>query len=261
MRALSEITAYTRLIEAWRTIYRESSDHDRAELNKTLGDALAGVGDEWGRGWHKDTERALELFMALGWSTGQPGGIALERWPAWLDEPLLRAMVDEAEACRATGMWGVANFSSDDCVLPTRLLASRPFIEWVCRLAGRSVHHLDRKVSLAYIYYLENERCPLHVDDPRTHALQLLVCLEHTRPPAPHPASVLRIHAPGRIECYDFEPGDAILFRGDRMPHARTPLGPGERITLLSIGFKFTVDDFEQPRGATGDTPGGEVVA
>ncbi|MGW5349504.1 tetratricopeptide repeat protein [Streptomyces sp. NPDC004031] len=89
-----------------------------------------------------------------------------------------------------------------------------------------------------YIGYTEGQFLDFHVDEAGFGDANLIVCLRHTRRPGAAPASTtVFINADGYL-AYDLGVGCGVVFDGARTPHGRTPLGAGESITLISLGFR-----------------------
>ncbi|HEU4534099.1 MAG TPA: hypothetical protein VFS00_08275, partial [Polyangiaceae bacterium] len=55
-----------------------------------------------------------------------------------------------------------------------------------------------------------------------------------------HTALQLAHPRAGQTIDVDLDVGEALLFKGDAIPHRRTPLVEGEFARLLSLGFMLT---------------------
>jgi len=75
-----------------------------------------------------------------------------------------------------------------------------------------------------------------HPDDPE-YAVNVLVCLDHTRPAAGTGSALLAYRPDGSVERYELTPGDALAFEARGLVHAREPMRRGERMTMLSINM------------------------
>lgn len=116
-----------------------------------------------------------------------------------------------------------------------RLLRSVDIDAWfrsVTGLAGYPVHS-------DYVHYEERQDLGLHLDADGFGSAIALICLTHDHDPECTSTSrTVFVHPGGRQEI-DTVVGDALLFDGRHMPHGRSRLSPGERITILSFGFRL----------------------
>jgi hypothetical protein len=78
--------------------------------------------------------------------------------------------------------------------------------------------------------------------DSRGYEFVFHLVLEHEVPPDTERlgGSALLVHRPGAVEPerVSLEPGEAVALRGRGSIHSWERLGPGERRTLIGIGFK-----------------------
>jgi hypothetical protein len=73
-----------------------------------------------------------------------------------------------------------------------------------------------------------------HPDDPE-YGVNVLVCLDHTRPVRGTGSALLVYRPDGSVERYELAPGCALAFEARGLVHAREPMRRGERMTMLSI--------------------------
>jgi hypothetical protein len=89
----------------------------------------------------------------------------------------------------------------------------------------------------SYTYYEQpGDVCGRHVDRPGTSTLSLLITLDADWGPSPSAGVGLDIETvpPLRVTS---RPNRAVLLHGSRWPHTRPPLGPGERVWILSCCY------------------------
>jgi hypothetical protein len=159
--------------------------------------------------------------------------------PAWLNEAARGALLSEAREVRhrAIDLPGQrlahgGRLGQGICLSP----ALRGWIEEVCGLA------VAAEMRSAYLYYeAEGDYCPVHVDVPPGFELSVLALLEHESPEPPREPSTTFFLTPDGIRRIPLRPGEAMVFHAGAVLHGRTPLGPGERVTLLSIGLTLAV--------------------
>ncbi len=105
-------------------------------------------------------------------------------------------------------------------------------------LAGKA---LRRKLKPAYIarylfYTKPGDHIWPHPDDPNP-AVNFLICISHEGGRRGAARSAFLAYAPnGSVKRYEIAPGDGLVFEPG-IVHAREPVGPGERVVLLSIGL------------------------
>ncbi|MFN7976783.1 MAG: hypothetical protein U0P30_01520 [Vicinamibacterales bacterium] len=152
----------------------------------------------------------------------------------WLDRRTLATMRREA----ARGVREGRGASGMRPGLHGRVLAIDP------RLMRRVSRVLGRRVVPAYearyvFYTRPGDYFFPHPDDPE-HALNLLVCLDR-RPPDGHrrPSAFLAYRANGVVERHEVPVGGVVVAEARGVIHAREALGPGERVTLLSIAARY----------------------
>jgi hypothetical protein len=89
-----------------------------------------------------------------------------------------------------------------------------------------------------YIGYTEGQFLDFHVDEAGFGDANLIICLRHTRSPEVARASTTVFISAGGYLQYRLGVGCGVVFDGALTPHGRTPLGAGESITLVSLGFR-----------------------
>ncbi|WP_433214890.1 hypothetical protein [Microtetraspora malaysiensis] len=95
---------------------------------------------------------------------------------------------------------------------------------------------LSDQVSLSYLYYEERDWVPLHVDGLGRFEYSCLVCVDRKRV-AGRPSATYFLLGRTEVAAFDLSAGEAVWFHGRYLPHGRTPLGPGEMVALLNVGF------------------------
>ncbi|KJS53682.1 hypothetical protein VM98_23800 [Streptomyces rubellomurinus subsp. indigoferus] len=150
---------------------------------------------------------------------------------------LIAAMTQEAEKALAAdgylhnGKWNAAVGDAAN-----RFAGHVDLAEVVARSTGLEVEQPHNGV---YIGYLEKGQfLDFHVDEYGFGEANLVLCLKHERLPAtPAVSTTVFIGADGYLEC-DLAAGDCVVFDGAITPHGRTPLNAGERVILISFGFR-----------------------
>ncbi|MER7753189.1 hypothetical protein [Kitasatospora sp. NPDC097643] len=162
----------------------------------------------------------------------QPRHLRDQSFPA----ELVAAMALEAERALAAGGYlhnGKWNAPVGDAA--NRFAAQIDLAAVVARSSGLEVEQPHAGV---YIGYEEGQFLDFHVDESGFGEANLILCLEHARPTGePRVSTTVFINADGHLEC-DLGVGDCVVFDGALTPHGRTPLGAGERVTLISFGFR-----------------------
>lgn len=90
--------------------------------------------------------------------------------------------------------------------------------------------------SASYLYYEQpGAGIVPHVDDP-DFAVNVILVVSRSAGGEERSATVL--HPAGRRPVRAvLRPGEAVLLEADGLVHAREPMQPGERVTVLSMGF------------------------
>ncbi|MFH8381895.1 tetratricopeptide repeat protein [Kitasatospora sp. NPDC018058] len=149
---------------------------------------------------------------------------------------LIAAMAEESEKAVAAdgylhnGKWNAAVGDAAN-----RFAAQIDLAAVVARSTGLEVEQPHTGV---YIDYEEGQFLDFHVDESGFGEANLILCLKHERPTGQSGVSTtVFINADGYLEC-DLGVGDCVVFDGALTPHGRTPLSPGESVTLISFGFR-----------------------
>lgn len=104
-------------------------------------------------------------------------------------------------------------------------------------------------VKPSYVYaasYLSGAELKKHTDRKQCE-FSLTMCLDFTPEPERATPWPIRLETlAGDVAIYQLI-GDALAYRGTRVPHYRTVLGPGQ--TSTSIFFHYVGDDFDGPLG------------
>ncbi|MCX4783338.1 tetratricopeptide repeat protein [Streptomyces sp. NBC_01264] len=215
---------------------------DRVEL-------LISETTQWSKGWTawlqshataRTPARWEEEFPALreavhGLTTHQrvrPRHLRDQPFPA----ELLAAMAEEAEKALSgggylhNGKWNAAVSEAAG-----RFAGQVDLAAVVAQSTGLEVEQPHTGVYVAYLE--EGQFLDFHVDEFGFGEANLIVCLQHERPTAGGVSCTVFINADGYLKC-DLAPGEGVVFDGALTPHGRTPLGPGERVILVSFGFR-----------------------
>ncbi|MFJ4777413.1 tetratricopeptide repeat protein [Streptomyces sp. NPDC088762] len=150
---------------------------------------------------------------------------------------LISAMAEEAEKALAdegylhNGKWNAAVGDATN-----RFASEVDLASVVARSTGLEVQQPHTGVYIGYLE--EGQFLDFHVDEFGFGEANLILCLQHERSTAaPTASSTVFITADGYRAC-DLAPGDCVVFDGALTPHGRTPLGVGERVILVSFGFR-----------------------
>ncbi|MFB8202859.1 tetratricopeptide repeat protein [Kitasatospora purpeofusca] len=149
---------------------------------------------------------------------------------------LLAAMAEEAEKAVATDGYlhnGKRNAAVGDAA--HHFAAQVDLAAVVARSTGLEV---EQPHTAVYIAYTEGQFLDFHLDEAGFGEANLILCLRHERPTgALRVSATVFINTDGYLECA-LAPGDCVVFDGALTPHGRTPLSPGENVTLVSFGFR-----------------------
>ncbi|MFJ1755977.1 tetratricopeptide repeat protein [Kitasatospora sp. NPDC088134] len=150
---------------------------------------------------------------------------------------LLAAMAEEAEKAVAANGYlhnGKLNAGVGDAA--EHFAGQVDLAAVVARSTGLAVEQPHTGVYIAYRE--DGQFLDFHLDEPGFGEANLILCLRHERPAAPHRASSTVFITPDSfLEC-DLAAGDCVVFDGALTPHGRTPLGAGESVILVSFGFR-----------------------
>jgi hypothetical protein len=215
-----------------RVLARELTTHEREEdyrlLRVLLGNASIALAPDclvprdpalltaW--------KTVVALFARLYSSTIRPLGRL-----RWLDSETLAAMKRETARGRHRG-----RHASGMRPGPAgRALAVDPrLMNAIGRALGFPV---EPGYEARYIFYgRDGDYFWPHPDDPE-YAVNVLVCLDHTRPANGTGSALLAYRPDGSVERYELTPGSALAVEARGLVHAREPMRRGERMTMLSI--------------------------
>ncbi|MEE1822386.1 tetratricopeptide repeat protein [Streptomyces sp. BE20] len=150
---------------------------------------------------------------------------------------LITAMAQEAEAALTAdgylhnGKWNAAVGDAAN-----RFAGQVDLAAVVTESTGLEVEQPHNGVYIAYLE--EGQFLDFHVDEFGFGEANLILCLKHERSVAGLTVSTtVFIGADGYRAC-DLAAGECVVFDGAITPHGRTPLGAGERVVLISFGFR-----------------------
>jgi hypothetical protein len=215
-----------------RVLARELTRHERDEAYRALRVLLGSASIALAPDCLVPREPALlmawttvvALFARLYPSTVKPLGRL-----RWLDPETLAVMKRETARGRARG-----RHASGMRPGPAgRTLAVDPrLMKAVGRALGLPV---EPGYEARYIFYRrDGDYFWPHPDDPE-YAVNVLVCLDHTRPAKGTGSALLAYRPDGSVERYELTPGSALAVEARGLVHAREPMRRGERMTMLSI--------------------------
>jgi hypothetical protein len=189
-----------------------------------------------GAGGSDDEEwRALLDAMAVA----RPAGFALLGRPPFVSDERLAELAAEALDMRAE-----AKATGSDPGQAGQLIAgpgpvARALVldkGWneLCREALGCERRSPYSVS--YLYYEQSGAGIVpHVDDP-DFAVNVIMVVSRSAGGDERSATVLHPAGEGPVRAV-LEPGEAVLLEADGLVHAREPMQPGERVTVLTMGF------------------------
>ncbi len=186
--------------------------------------------------WAQDFPALRDAVAGLSYQRVYPRHLRHQRDQS-LPSALLAAMTEEAEKAISTdgylhnGKWNAAVGDAANNFAEQVDLAAV-----VARSTGLEVEQPHTAVYIGYRE--EGQFLDFHVDEPGFGEANLILCLRHERPTGAHGVSAtVFINTDGYLECA-LAPGDCVVFDGALTPHGRTPLSPGESVTLISFGFR-----------------------
>ncbi|WP_051055321.1 MULTISPECIES: tetratricopeptide repeat protein [Kitasatospora] len=222
---------------------------------------VAGPG-EWSREWTAWLQARTTVSDPTRWHDdltavrGAVQSLALHQrvqprhlWDQPFPTELVAAMAAEAEkALAADGYRHNGKRNAAVCDAANHFAAQVDLAAIVARSTGLDVEQPHTGV---YIGYTEGQSLDFHVDEAGFGEANLIICLARTRRTGTAKASTtVFISAAGHLEC-DLAAGSGVVFDGALTPHGRTPLGAGESITLISLGFRAR----DQARRVLSDLP------
>jgi hypothetical protein len=163
-----------------------------------------------------------------------PNGVVFRGRPPFMSDELLRGLRDEARSIRETRpVLQTGHYLGMGGPLADELSVSKEMTTFV---EARS--QAIRATGVAsYLFYDEpGHGMKSHVDTG-IFAINANIMLEHE--PRDARKSYLYIYpSEGEPERIVFEPGEMVLSYAGSVVHGRAPLGPGERVRNLTIGFQ-----------------------
>ncbi|AUG78656.1 hypothetical protein CFP65_3879 [Kitasatospora sp. MMS16-BH015] len=223
--------------------------------------AVAAPG-EWSRRWTAWLQSRTTVGDPTRWNDGFPAirdavqSLAMYQrvqprhlWDQPFPAELITAMAAEAEkALTADGYQHNGKRNAAVGKAANHFAAQVDLAALVAQSTGLDVEQPHTGV---YIGYTEGQSLDFHVDEAGFGEANLIICLARTRPTeADRASTTVFISAAGYLEC-DLGAGSGVVFDGALTPHGRTPLGAGESITLISLGFRAR----DQAKRALADLP------
>ncbi|MFD2249592.1 hypothetical protein FHS82_004046 [Pseudochelatococcus lubricantis] len=165
-------------------------------------------------------------------------GIAWRGRPSFLDHAMLNSLREEATRERQSALRHDEHFLGCGGILANELASSTDLLSLVEGVAGS----VAATGTASYIYYDEPGQniCP-HIDTG-IFSVNALFMLRHDF--VDRPLSSLQLYpVDAPRETLQLEPGELIVFWADSVVHARTSVGPGEVVNILTVGFSPNVVD------------------
>ncbi|MEA2195012.1 MAG: hypothetical protein QOG42_1446 [Solirubrobacteraceae bacterium] len=196
---------------------------------RTRGLEAGGSDDD---GWH-----ALLEAMA----STRSGRFALLGRPPFVSDARLAELEQEARTLRAGARPGsddpgqAGQFSAPVGPAARALVRDRGW-HAICR---RELSFEPRPPYYASYLYYDRPGAGIvpHVDDPEF-AVNVLFMVSRSGPAGGGAGSATVLHPPGEEPLrLVLAPGEAVLLEADGLVHAREPMAPGERVTVLTMGF------------------------
>jgi len=233
-------TGRTRAPAAWRSagwrlggrlaiaFGRDRGNEALAAIGALLGNAPIALAPDCAVPTHPPFRAAWDAVVSLFARLYGDRIRRLGRLP-WIDPRLLRRLQREARAGARVGR----EASGRRPGLEGRRLAIDPrLIRVVSRALGRRV--VPAYVARYVFYTRPGDYFFPHADDPEF-AVNVLVCLDRELPDT----TFVAYRPDGTLERHELVPGGAIAAEARGVIHGREALGPGERVTLLSIAMHY----------------------
>ncbi|WP_405883158.1 hypothetical protein OG762_34145 [Streptomyces sp. NBC_01136] len=151
-----------------------------------------------------------------------------------LSEELLKLLLDDAVTAEARS----GNTDGHRVAMSTdeTLDRFRDFgvIDWCEKQSGIP---MDAALQLVFLYYEAGDTCPAHFDTHENFQFNFLLCLGRTRVDGGKSTATYFFDADGGLWSRDLSFGEAVWFHARKTVHGRTPLAPGERVVLASLGM------------------------
>jgi hypothetical protein len=163
-----------------------------------------------------------------------PNGVVFRGRPPFMSDALLTALREEARLARATRpVQQIGHSLGLGGPLADELAVSREMIDFV------EAHSQPIRATgvASYLFYdAPGDGMKAHVDTG-IFSINANIMLEHTAEVARQ--SYLYIYpSSGEPEKIVLEPGEMVLSYAGSVVHGRAPLGPGESVRNLTIGFQ-----------------------
>jgi hypothetical protein len=227
------------LAQSLVSLLAEMDTVERVQCRELLSNALGGLSPSGSvpvHGW-----RAAAWIAVLGvlTTTGRCGATFLDR-ESILDQARFAALVSEAGIRYWFGVrMGMRMTAPSGPV--AQAFGTDPEL---CRLVERAVgtgvlpgNGVTSGDNATYLFYdVQGDGIQPHIDP--FGLTNVLVMLERIPPSDGSEGSALILYQPGQDPTrLSLRPGDVIVLMGAGSVHCREPLGPGERVTMLSLVF------------------------
>lgn len=211
-------------------IGRYLTESGRQEWNELI----LGISED-GRPPTPGTPRDLLLRMiAARFESSSVVKAPVECKPPWMTERAGTLLLEEARQSRTRAVRGLGNWKVQGGRIAQAICLSPTLHEWVQRELALD---LQPKAHSAYLFNdSEGDGSEIHLDKAEGFEVNILVKLEHILSDTGARSTTFTYSGKGAA-FHDLEVGEALIFCGPATLHGRTEVRPGERITLLSIGF------------------------
>lgn len=159
--------------------------------------------------------------------------------PLWLTGQAWQAFLEESRSVRGRAVQGGRQWMAHGGRISQAVCLSPTLLTWARSATGVP---LEPDVRSTYLYY-ENagDSSPIHVDRADGYEVHLLIMLEHKVAPGAEPSTTFVV-TPDGVSHIRIPDGEALFFQASTTLHGRTPLGEGERVSLLSLGFRIATE-------------------
>ena len=211
------------------------SMHEKAWLTVMLSTVLDALAPQVEYPAHPLRQQAFAFLTQVLGQGGNPALVA-DPEPAWFDGGLLKSLQRE---CRTWHEDPHAYSRHQVYARPVESrhesLATNPgLLQW-CEEGLQTRLRPTGKVNFIH-YFGDQQRCSVHADNPEHYEYNCLIGVLHECPEGVQ-KSMLRVFEADSVTDVRIDPGSAVIFHSSAIPHGRTPLAPGERISLMSVGF------------------------
>jgi hypothetical protein len=157
--------------------------------------------------------------------------------PAWLDQQLLDELVAEATDRRSAATQIERQAHSEAGPRAQAFARSDRLVGLVAQAASRPPMGVRPSGNANFLYYDQpGAGIDPHMDSP-DFPLQVLLMLEHEGYGERRSALVVFPDGPKDPVRVVLDPGELVVFRAASVFHGRSRVSPGERLTLLGIGY------------------------